>query len=215
LLYNVVLVSAVQHESALIYVYPLHLGPPSPLHHSRLSQSARLSSLLYSNFPLAIYFTYGNVCFSMLLSQFLPPSPSPAVSLFLPCKKVHQDTCTPVFIATLFVVARTRKQPRCPLADQWVKKLWYIHIMEHCCTVLHARLLSRVRYFVTPMDYMAGSSVRGILQTRILGCVAISFFRESSQPRNQTCVQHLLHWQADSFPMEPSGKPLWWNITHP
>ena len=34
------------------------------------------------------------------------------------------DTCTPMFIAALFTIARTWKQPRCPLADEWIRKLW-------------------------------------------------------------------------------------------
>jgi len=34
--------------------------------------------------------------------------------------------CTPVFIAALFTIARTRKQPACPLTDEWIKKMWYI-----------------------------------------------------------------------------------------
>jgi len=38
----------------------------------------------------------------------------------------ERDTCTPVFIAALFTIARTRKQPRCPSADKWTGKLWYI-----------------------------------------------------------------------------------------
>ena len=36
-----------------------------------------------------------------------------------------------MLIAALFIIARTRKQPRCPLADEWIKKLWYIHTMEY------------------------------------------------------------------------------------
>ena len=39
--------------------------------------------------------------------------------------------CTPVFIAALFIIARTWKQPRCPSADEWVRKLWYIYTMEY------------------------------------------------------------------------------------
>ena len=39
--------------------------------------------------------------------------------------------CTPVFIATLFIIARTWKQPRCPSADEWIRKLWYIYTMEY------------------------------------------------------------------------------------
>ena len=45
--------------------------------------------------------------------------------------KIEKDTCIPLFIAALFTTARTWKQPRCPLTDEWVKKLWYIYIMEY------------------------------------------------------------------------------------
>ena len=36
-----------------------------------------------------------------------------------------------MFIAALFTIARTWKQPRCPLANEWTRKLWYIYIMEY------------------------------------------------------------------------------------
>ena len=36
-----------------------------------------------------------------------------------------------MFIAALFTIARTWKQPRCPLTDKWIKKLWYIHAIEY------------------------------------------------------------------------------------
>ena len=36
-----------------------------------------------------------------------------------------------MFIAALFVIARTWKQPRCPSADEWIRKLWYIYPMEY------------------------------------------------------------------------------------
>ena len=41
--------------------------------------------------------------------------------------RVERDTCTPTFIAALFTIARTWKQPRCPLADEWIRKMWYIY----------------------------------------------------------------------------------------
>ena len=47
-------------------------------------------------------------------------------------KKSHPiDICTPVFIEALFTIARTWKQPRCPSADEWIRKLWYICTMEY------------------------------------------------------------------------------------
>ena len=58
-----------------------------------------------------------------------------------------------------------------------------------------------------PMDCSPpGFSVHGIFQARILEKVAISFFRGSSQPKDQTF--HFLHWQADSLPLVPPGKPF-------
>ena len=43
----------------------------------------------------------------------------------------ERDTCTPMFIAALFIIATTWKQPRCLSADEWIRKLWYIYTMEY------------------------------------------------------------------------------------
>ena len=40
--------------------------------------------------------------------------------------RIERDTCTPMFITALFIIAKTWKQPRSPSADEWVRKLWYI-----------------------------------------------------------------------------------------
>ena len=45
--------------------------------------------------------------------------------------KIEKDTCIPLFIESLFTIARTWKQPRCPVTDEWIKKLWYIYTMEY------------------------------------------------------------------------------------
>ena len=45
--------------------------------------------------------------------------------------RIKKDTSTPMFIAALFTITRTWKQPRCPSADEWARKLWYIYTMEY------------------------------------------------------------------------------------
>ena len=45
--------------------------------------------------------------------------------------RIERDTCTPMFIAALFIIPRTWKQPRCPSADEWIRKLWYIYTIEY------------------------------------------------------------------------------------
>ena len=46
-------------------------------------------------------------------------------------EKTLKDTCTPMFIAALFTIAKTWKQPKCPLTDEWIKKMWYRYTMEY------------------------------------------------------------------------------------
>ena len=45
--------------------------------------------------------------------------------------RIERDTCTPMFTAALFTTARTWKQPRCPLVDEWIRKFWFIYTMEY------------------------------------------------------------------------------------
>ena len=45
--------------------------------------------------------------------------------------RIERDTCTPMFTAALFTIARTWKQHRRPLADKLIRQLWYIYIMEY------------------------------------------------------------------------------------
>ena len=45
--------------------------------------------------------------------------------------RTERDTCTSLFVAALFTIARTRKQPRYPLADEWISKLWHIYTMKY------------------------------------------------------------------------------------
>ena len=43
----------------------------------------------------------------------------------------EKDKCIPMFTAALFTIAKTWKQPKCPLTDKWIRKMWYIYTMEY------------------------------------------------------------------------------------
>ena len=49
--------------------------------------------------------------------------------------RIERDTCTPMFITALYIIARTWKQPSCPSADEWIRKQWYIYTMEYYSAV--------------------------------------------------------------------------------
>ena len=59
----------------------------------------------------------------------------PLLSIHPEETRTERDTCTPMFIAALFTIARTWKQPRGPSADGWIKKLWYMYTMEYYSAV--------------------------------------------------------------------------------
>ena len=62
----------------------------------------------------------------------LPYGPAiPLLGIYTEETRIERDTCTPVFITALFIIARTWKQPRCPSVDEWIRKLWYIYTMEY------------------------------------------------------------------------------------
>ena len=66
----------------------------------------------------------------------LPYDPAiPLLGIHTKETRIERDTCTPMFMAALFIIARTWKQPRCPSADEWIRKLWYICTMEYCSAI--------------------------------------------------------------------------------
>ena len=43
----------------------------------------------------------------------------------------NKNTCSNMFIAALFIIARSWKEPRCPSTEKWIQKMWYIYTMEY------------------------------------------------------------------------------------
>ena len=47
-------------------------------------------------------------------------------------QRTQSDTCISIFTEALFTIARPWRQPKCPLTDEWIRKMWYIHTMDYC-----------------------------------------------------------------------------------
>ena len=62
----------------------------------------------------------------------LPYDPAiPLLSIYPEKNLIQKETCTTMFTAALFTIARTWKQPKCPSTDEWIKKMWYMYTMEY------------------------------------------------------------------------------------
>ena len=53
----------------------------------------------------------------------------------------QRDTCTPMFIAALSMIAKVWKEPTCPSMDEWIKKMWYIYTMEYYSAIKKNEIL--------------------------------------------------------------------------
>ena len=77
-----------------------------------------------------LYSHYGEQCGDSLkkLEIELPYNPAiPLLGIHTKETRIERDMFTPMFITALFIIARTWKQPRCPSADECIRKLWYIY----------------------------------------------------------------------------------------
>ena len=64
---------------------------------------------------------------------------------------IQKDTCTLLFVATLFPIAKTQKRPKCPSTDEWIKRMWYIYIytLEYYSAIKKKEIMP---YAATQMD---------------------------------------------------------------
>ena len=80
------------------------------------------------------YSHYGRRYGDSLKKLGIKPPYDPAIPLlgiYPEETNIEKHTSIPLVIEALFIIARTWKQPRYPLRDEWIKKLWYIYTMEH------------------------------------------------------------------------------------
>ena len=63
---------------------------------------------------------------------------------------IQKDTCTPMFIAALFTIAGTCKQPKCPSTEDWIKRMWYTYMIEHYSAIKRNETGSFVETWMDP-----------------------------------------------------------------
>ena len=72
----------------------------------------------------------------------LPCDPSfPLMGIYPEKTIIQKESCTTMFIATLFTIAWTWKQTKCPMTDEWIKKMWHIYTMEYYSAIRRNKIV--------------------------------------------------------------------------
>ena len=69
----------------------------------------------------------------------------PLLGIYLEKTRTGKDACTLMFIAALFTIARTWKQPKCPSTKEWIK-MWYIYTKEYYLAIIGNEMVSFARH---------------------------------------------------------------------
>ena len=91
----------------------------------------------------------------ILLLGFYPKKPE---------SPIQNNLCTPMFIATLFIIDKCWKQPKCPSVNEWIKNLWHIYTMEHYAAERKKKFLP---FFPTPTLGTAWMELESIMLSEI------------------------------------------------
>ena len=79
----------------------------------------------------------------------LPYDPAiPLLGIYPEKTIIRKDTCTPMFTAALFTIARTWKQHKCPSTEEGIKKMWHIYTMEYYSAIK----INEIELFVVEVD---------------------------------------------------------------
>ena len=82
----------------------------------------------------------------------------PLLSIYPEKTIIQKDTCIPMFIAALFPIARTWKQPKYPTRDEWIKKMWHTYTVEYYSVIKRNKIGSFVEMWMD-LEYVIQSEV--------------------------------------------------------
>jgi hypothetical protein len=73
-----------------------------------------------------------------------------------------KDTCSTMFIASLFIIARSWKEPRCPSTEEWIQKMWYIYTVEYYSAIKKNEFMK----FLGKWMYLEGIILSDVTQSQ-------------------------------------------------
>ena len=97
----------------------------------------------------------------------LPEDPAiPLLGIYPEDAPTGKDTCSTMFIAALFIIARIWKEHRCPSTEEWMQKMWYIYTMEYYLDIKNNEFMKSVGKWVDLEDIILSEVIHSQENTR-------------------------------------------------
>ena len=101
------------------------------------------------------------------LKRELPYDPAiPLLGIYPEKTIIQNNTCTPMFTAAIFTIARSWKQPKCPSTDEWIKKKCYIYTMEYYSAIKRNKIGSSVETWMD-LETVVETEVKSIREKQV------------------------------------------------
>ena len=126
----------------------------------------------------------------------------PLVGIYLEKTIILKDICTPMLIAALFAIAKTRKQPKYPSTEEWVKKMWHICTMEY-----YSAMRKRNRAICRDINYLPVIDLRQYTQSFASPGSSLEFGVQSLYWGSLHRLDSLTTW------LNPVSQVDWYHLT--
>jgi hypothetical protein len=133
----------------------------------------------------------------------------------------NKDTCFTMFIAALFIIARSWKEPRCPSTEEWIKKIWYVFIMEYYSAIKNNEFMKFLGKWMELGNIILSEVTQSQKNTHNMHSLISGYYPRSSEYPDTIHKQHETQersktkvWLFQSF-LEGGAKYPWKELQRP
>jgi hypothetical protein len=103
----------------------------------------------------------------------------------------NKDTCSTMFIAALFIIARSWKEPRCPSPEEWIQKMWYIYTVEYYSAIKNNEFMKFLDKWMYMEDIILSEVTQSQKNTHDMhSLISVDISPESQNTQDTICKTH-------------------------
>jgi hypothetical protein len=115
-----------------------------------------------------------------------------------------KDTCSTMFIAALFIIARIWKEPRCPSIEEWIQKMWYIYTMEYYSAIKNDEFTKFLGKWLELENIILSEEINILIWGQKLGTVSEATMKQQAR-YSSMCGKMKVAWRGPALSWRTLG----------